>query len=546
MDMLADKTRKLRKALSTTDPTELAIGASLLTGTCLLVRYAYLKLSQKYNNYPPGPMSTLPIISSTMNALNFLKSPFGSLDALGGIDKISSIDLGFNTNVFINDIETVHKVMANKNIGRFRPPIANMPYYSHFLVLNGKQWNKRRKYFTANLVGKICNAEYIYKQIYNAIEDNLVETMDNIADGSGVSGGGDGLWYPSKYASFIDFNLMFDSLFGVNLSINDEFVNKYLSFPQKWFESVTNVFILAACVKFNIGKYIYNKFTQNHNQLELDHQNILISWMKEKGGFDVDLEKNHIARRSRMNDDNGKKSYIDFLINEIELSATQILHDIQVLLITGTNTTSKAIEYGVLLLAQNEKIQEDVYNEIIKICGVKKGFDLEKLSDMHLLRAFIHEVLRLSVVSPLAMPHYAKKNVTVNDIDGNGNGDGGDSGRKIVIPKGAIVHTNSHYIHRYGGKNEGKIDLNNWLENYKESKMFHFDEKRLVIFGSGARACPGMPIAMKILYCAFGILMLKYKFKNGSKGKGNENIKQSFAWVPVIDPPIGVALEKRD
>ena len=48
-----------------------------------------------------------------------------------------------------------------------------------FWLLNRNQWNKQRKYVTSNLVGKICDAEYISKQIKNAMENNVTNNNNN-------------------------------------------------------------------------------------------------------------------------------------------------------------------------------------------------------------------------------------------------------------------------------------------------------------------------------------------------------------------------------
>eukprot|EP00486_Rosalina_sp_Unknown_P016049 CAMPEP_0201593456 /NCGR_PEP_ID=MMETSP0190_2-20130828/191052_1 /ASSEMBLY_ACC=CAM_ASM_000263 /TAXON_ID=37353 /ORGANISM="Rosalina sp." /LENGTH=137 /DNA_ID=CAMNT_0048052647 /DNA_START=802 /DNA_END=1215 /DNA_ORIENTATION=+ len=137
--------------------------------------------------------------------------------------------------------------------------------------------------------------------------------------------------------------------------------------------------------------------------------------MKEYGEFEFDFAKNQLKRKV----DNG--SYIDFLINETDMNLDEIMSDIALAVIAGTNTTSKALEYAFVLLSQNVFIQEQIYNEIKEIDD-----HMNNITKASVLRAFIQEVLRLSVVSPLGMPHEATKNI---EIDG------------YSISKGAIIHT---------------------------------------------------------------------------------------------------------
>eukprot|EP00483_Globobulimina_turgida_P010055 UN10074 len=140
--------------------------------------------------------------------------------------------------------------------------------------------------------------------------------------------------------------------------------------------------------------------------------------MQNYGGFEFDLTNNSLSRKTN------ESSYIDFLINETDLNLSEIMSDVVLALIAGTNTPSKALEYGTILLAKNPAIQEEIYNEL---CD---GKDINKAN---ILRAFSHEVLRNAVVQPLGIPHYASKDVVIDNY---------------FIPKGAVVHNNMYFMHK--------------------------------------------------------------------------------------------------
>merc|ERR1712129_333066 len=142
---------------------------------------------------------------------------------------------------------------------------------------------------------------------------------------------------------------------------------------------------------------------------------------------------------------------------------------------------------------------------------------------MGVFRAFIHEVIRLSAPSPLGMPHYAEEDVMIGD--------------EYCIPKGSVVHNNSYWMHRQG-LSDNVIHLEYWLD---DNGKFKADSNRFMVFGHGARACPGRPTAMKLMHYCFAILITKYKFLEGIS---QQKMRQTFAFVPVLEP-IGIKLQKR-
>lgn len=149
---------------------------------------------------------------------------------------MTSVQLGWNLNIFINDVDTARKVMRHHSIGLERPPVPNPPLLKHFLVLNGSSWKQRRGYFSSELASKLTNSKYSYGIIEDTIKDNVFPDLDKLCTSNG-------LWYPSKHCSFIDMNMMFNALYGVNLSLNADptgYVEKLLPVPEVWFKSITN------------------------------------------------------------------------------------------------------------------------------------------------------------------------------------------------------------------------------------------------------------------------------------------------------------------
>ena len=234
--------------------------------------------------------------------------------------------------------------------------------------------------------------------------------------------------------------------------------------------------------------------------------------MKDYGDFEFDFVKNKLYRKVN------KSSYIDFLVNDTDMSLDEIMADIALAIISGTNTTSKAVEYAFILLSKNIFIQEQIYNELKQIDD-----HMNNITKANILRTFIQEVYRLAVVSPIGMPHEAIKDVMIDEY---------------FIPKGAIIHNNMYYMHRKGQEQDNTVHLEYWLDDDGKFKM---DYDKSMVFSHGGRVCPGKPIAMKLMYFTLSILIMKYKFISVD----NQSIKQLYGTVPVIKPQIGIKLQRR-
>ena len=89
------------------------------------------------------------------------------------------------------------------------------------------------------------------------------------------------------------------------------------------------------------------------------------------------------------------------------------------------------------------------------------------------------------------------------------------------------------------GNNE--IHLEYWLNDDNKFKM----NENFISFGVGKRDCVGKSLAMKSMFAVFGLLIPKYKFKAQNDNPNGMNIKQKWGLTLIVDPPIGIYVEKR-
>ena len=168
-----------------------------------------------------------------------------------------------------------------------------------------------------------------------------------------------------------------------------------------------------------------------------------------------------------------------------------------------------------------------------------KEFEYSIMNQLHIFRAFIHEMLRIASVVPLGMPHYTTEDVTI-EVKGN----------KMVIPKWTSLYPNMVYIHKWTDWNDGNkplekenndIHLEYWLD--AETGKFKMNEN-FVLFGVGKRDCAGRGLAMKSLYAMFALFLLRYEFVAPNNDPDAMEIKQKWSIV-LWTPQLGINVKQR-
>ena len=164
----------------------------------------------------------------------------------------------------------------------------------------------------------------------------------------------------------------------------------------------------------------------------------------------------------------------------------------------GFDTTSITLHWALAYMIKYPNIQRDIQKEIDDVIGRDRLPTLQDMGHLPLLEATINELLRVTSIAPLALPHSATTDTQIAGYN---------------IPKGTVVFVNLWSLHR----NQKYWDEPELFNPYRflDSSGRALDLKSLpgfLPFGSGRRQCPGKSLALVELFTFLAVLLHQFRF----------------------------------
>ncbi len=164
------------------------------------------------------------------------------------------------------------------------------------------------------------------------------------------------------------------------------------------------------------------------------------------------------------------------------------------LFLTGTETTATALKWAIMYLAQSPDKQRKAYEQLISFSR-----DFPKYQDkvnLPYIEALMAEVLRMSSLAPLAVPHKATCDTELCGYH---------------VPKGTVLLMNIYAMHH---------DQKYWQDPEKfEPERFLHEDGHFVIpnssylpFSLGKRVCLGESLAKREMFLLLCYLLKTFKF----------------------------------
>ncbi|XP_061341406.1 isoflavone 3'-hydroxylase-like [Gastrolobium bilobum] len=165
---------------------------------------------------------------------------------------------------------------------------------------------------------------------------------------------------------------------------------------------------------------------------------------------------------------------------------------IQGMLLAGTDTTAVTIEWAISALLNHPEILKKAKDELDSYIGQDRLVDESDIPNLPYLKNIIYETLRLYPPGPLLLPHFSSDECNIGGF---------------TIPRETIVLINAWTIHR---------DPEIWSDAtcFKPERFEKEGEaNKLIAFGLGRRACPGLGLANRTMGLTLGLLIQCFEWK---------------------------------
>ncbi|XP_028557234.1 ent-kaurene oxidase, chloroplastic [Dendrobium catenatum] len=204
----------------------------------------------------------------------------------------------------------------------------------------------------------------------------------------------------------------------------------------------------------------------------------------------INLQKERIGRGEEIS------CYLDYLLSEeTTLTEDQFIALIWEAIVESSDTTMVVTEWAMYEIAKNPTKQDRLYQEIRKVCGMKKITE-EHLPYLQYLNAAFHETLRLHPPVPIIPPRHVHEDTQLGGYN---------------IPAGTDITINLYACN---------MDKKDWdepekwkPERFLSDKYEPMDMHKTMAFGGGKRVCAGSLQAMLISCRTIGRLIQEFEWK---------------------------------
>ncbi|XP_058223369.1 cytochrome P450 81Q32-like [Rhododendron vialii] len=444
----------------------------------------------RYKNLPPSPSPALPILGHlhllkkplprTLSALSKTHGPilslrFGSRPVLL-VSSPSAAEECFTKNdvVFANR----PKLLAGKHLGYNYTTLVWASY--------GQHWRNLRRLVSTEILS--ANRIQTFKTIrVDEVRRLLGRVYRNCSDGD----------FAAVEMKTVLFEMTLNNImrmiagkryYGEKMAdLEDE--------TRKFKEMVTESFELSGGA--NIGDFfpVLNWVGLNGlvKRLKVLHQ--------KRDKFMQDLIEEHRKQKKSENfrDQQTSKTMTDVLLslqeNEPEYYTDEIIRGLmQVMLITGSDTSAGTVEWALSLLLNNPDTLKKAYMEIKSRIGEQNRLLEESdLNELPYLHKIIKETLRMCPPTRLNAPRESSEECTVGGFR---------------IPRGTMLLVNIWAI-------QNDSDL--WPEptKFKPERWGERDDDgfSFIPFGFGRRRCPGEGLAMRVIGLVLGSLIQCFEWE---------------------------------
>lgn len=329
---------------------------------------------------------------------------------------------------------------------------------------------------------KLMDSKFLEQHMRHYIEEEIFPGLAELADGGGQ-------WRPRNDLRAIVFSSVHLAAFGTNIDKASEHAKQLLECINVVGSTFTAMIMLIKVVPVDwLARVLMHALLPDFYRKTALSRQIMAASIDE-----------YRARKEIPDEDDGTIAAGMLKARRLgKLAEKEMLADLFTCFAGGTHTTMTILEYCVLQAAKNPQAQSRVFRELVAVFGASASLEdvvLRKFKQLHVLKAFFHETIRLSG-EEFTLDRVAQQDVRVGDV---------------VVPAGTCVVANVYHYHMspdHWGRDAAGFRLDRWLDaDGKFVKNVAFWG-----FGGGRRDCPGRALAERELFLVLACLFMKFEF----------------------------------
>ncbi|XP_051159991.1 uncharacterized protein LOC127280777 [Leptopilina boulardi] len=385
-----------------------------------------------------------------------------------------------------------------------------------------KIWRNHRKPIQSTFNAKILQT---FLAVFQRNSILLTKTIENKLNGPEFD--------ISPHIAFMAVSNICETSMGVSVKTQREEVEQFNEFSKRVFNVLFKRLIqvwLHSDFLFSISSLAksFNSYvTYVHNftdEVIKKKREILQKKSNENQSNNINYTEDSFQKR---------KPTLDLLL---ELSDNEAFMDnelrdhVLTLITAGTDTTSRTLDFVLLMLAQHPEVQEKVYEEIFNIYGSEEPeTNPVKYEDLHrfiYLERVIKETMRLFPIAPF-LPRLASEDL---ELDGQ------------IVPKGCAVVVLVLAIHRNEQLWPDALKFN--PDRFLSDEVNKRHPCSFIPFSFGPRDCLGRVYAMMSMKVLIVTFLRKYILKK-DKITEIKDIELKVDIVLLSSKPITLRIEKK-
>ncbi|XP_070563124.1 cytochrome P450 1A1-like [Ptychodera flava] len=480
------------------DTLKRSMGMNLITPCLLVISLLllwYLRSTQSYIKRtvdPPGPWG-LPFLG---NLLSLGSCPHRSLTKMAeNYGPVFKVHLGQKPVIVLTGLKTIKQALVKQAID-----FAGRPDFESFkAIFDGKsiafdsytyQWKTHNKIQSAALSTFLRGAhlENLEKQIMKEASQ-LVKGLTPKSHSSGGS-----IVNPNPSVRFAVTNVISLLLFGKRYLSGDEALQRIATITDKFTKVVGSP---------NPADIMpWTKIFPSVKKSQAEFREFLKAfgdWIDERK---IEHEKSYQPGVIR--------NMTDHLVNVLEemdqaekarlqIDHSRMMNTLDDLFGAGFETTATSLLWCIMYMMEYPVVQGRVQKELDRVVGPDRPPCLADKPNLPYTQACIHEILRITSLVPLAIPHTTTCDTLLNGF---------------FIPEGTLILLNQWGTNHDGTTFENPDEFNpDRFMTEDGSALDRSKSDKYLIFSLGRRRCLGEPLANVELFLFFSTLMHRCTFR---------------------------------